>query len=546
MFRKKSPQASIFDVGNVWPLKLDPDSYYGQLAAVSERLFRDEEFSEFYKNSGRGRPCVPPSKLALVMLMQFYEQLSDEKAIDNTAYNLLWAAVLRRCAGEKLCAKATLQTFRAQIIIHERLQWLLKKSIEEAKNQGLITNKELIVATDTKPILGRGAVKDTINLIADAMLTLARAQAALNGEDLAQFLTNNGFERLIAPSIKGSVQIDWSDKGQQDAFLTELVADARRLLELVEGCDPGIKQAASLLEQIILQDVSEKPRNGCRADASTTQDQSGSKPSDTKSASIKEGTASGRIPSVTDPEQRHGRKSKSNLFVGSKAALVADAPTGLILSVDVIPGDAGDATGSVGLVEQAQANVEIPIETVLGDCAYGSVKTRQEFDRSGHRLVAKVPKQANTETFPKGDFTIDLPGPDQSLEMTRVTCPAGHLATRLNLHKDGGVTFYFDEFCTGCPLRERCTKSAHGRSLYVHPEERMIQAAREFQKTPEGHALIRKRLIAENALARVGNLGIGQARYIGIAKTKFQVTIAAVVANLRLAWNYAGRCARAA
>ena len=74
----------------------------------------------------------------------------------------------------------------------------------------------------------------------------------------------------------------------------------------------------------------------------------------------------------------------------------------------------------------------------------------------------------------------------------------------------------------------------------------MIQAAREFQKTPEGHALIRKRLIAENALARVGNLGIGQARYIGIAKTKFQVTIAAVVANLRLAWNYAGRCARAA
>jgi len=523
MFRKKTPQGSLYDVGNFWPLELNPKSFFGQLAPVSAGLFNDGEFAEFYKNNGRGRPCVPPSQLALTLLMQNYEQISDEKTIDRTAYDLQWAAVLRRHAGEKLCAKATLQTFRAQLVVHERLQWLLQKSIEQAKEQGLLNTKELIAAVDTKPIIGRGAVKDTINLIATAMVILSRALAAHEGVSLEQFLNQNGFPQLLAPSIKGTVEIDWSDQDQQDAFLTHLVAEARRLLELADGSVTAIKEAASLLEQILLQDVSEEPRD------------TGSK----STASIKDGTSRGRIPSATDPEQRHGRKSATKRFVGSKASIVADAETGLILAVDVLPGDASDATGSVELIEQAQANAGIPIKQVLGDCAYGGVDTRLAFDAAGHPLAAKVPKHPNTELFSKGKFEIELPEPGISLELTKVTCPAGHVAEYLDVDKDGGVTFYFDNHCNGCPLRAQCTKSSYGRSLYIQAQERMIQEARRFQSSPEGVKTLRKRLWVENALARLGNLGIGQARYIGRAKTRLQLTLAATVANLRLIWNSA-------
>jgi hypothetical protein len=554
MFRKKNPQASIFDVGNVWPLELDPASFFGQLAAVSDRLFKDEEFAQFYKNSGRGRPCVPPSQLALILLMQNYEQISDEKTINRTAYDLQWAAVLRRHAGEKLCAKATLQTFRAQLVIHERLHWLLQKSINEAKEHGLIKGKELEVAIDTKPIVGRGAVKDTINLIAAAMLMLARAQALHDGEDLALFLTKHHFEPLLAPSIKGSVEIDWSDPVQQDAFLTQLVADARRLLELADGSIPSIKEAATLLEQILLQDVCEGPKDKDpkdKGDASggASQDRvsrdrasiktASIKTASIKTASIKRGTAPGRIPSATDPEQRHGRKSASKRFVGSKASIAAHVQTGLILAVEVLSGDAGDATGAVDLVEQAQINADLPITKVLADCAYGSGTTRVQFEEAGHSLIAKVPKQPNTELFSKGAFTIDLPKPGVSLEMTRVTCPAGFVSGYLDPTKDGGVVFYFDDFCSGCPLREQCTKSVHGRSVHIHAQERIIQDARAFQQTPEGHKTLRQRLIVENALARLGHLGIGQARYVGKEKTTLQLTLAAVVANFRLTWNSA-------
>ena len=62
--------------------------------------------------------------------------------------------------------------------------------------------------------------------------------------------------------------------------------------------------------------------------------------------------------------------------------------------------------------------------------------------------------------------------------------------------------------------------------------------AREYQSTPEGKANLRKRVIVENALARLAHLGIGQARYKGHKKTRFQLAIACTIANLRRTWNW--------
>ena len=63
-------------------------------------------------------------------------------------------------------------------------------------------------------------------------------------------------------------------------------------------------------------------------------------------------------------------------------------------------------------------------------------------------------------------------------------------------------------------------------------------AARERQQTPEGRALLRERVVAEHRLARLGQLRIGQARYVGRRKTRFQLLIAATLANLRRVWNW--------
>ena len=61
-----------------------------------------------------------------------------------------------------------------------------------------------------------------------------------------------------------------------------------------------------------------------------------------------------------------------------------------------------------------------------------------------------------------------------------------------------------------------------------------MQQARDFQRS-EGFAEYRRlRQAAEHRLARLVQLGVRQSRYFGRAKTRFQLLMAATVANLTL------------
>ena len=98
MIGKRTPQVPLFEVGNVFDLKLAAASFHAQLAHAAPRLFADQDFADFY-NTKIGRPSVPPSLLALTLLLQHEAGVSDEEAIERTAYDLRWAAVLRKEAG---------------------------------------------------------------------------------------------------------------------------------------------------------------------------------------------------------------------------------------------------------------------------------------------------------------------------------------------------------------------------------------------------------------------------------------------------------------
>ena len=92
-------QASLYDVGNVFEFRLKPGSFCAQLAKAAPRLYSDEMFAKFYATHC-GRPSVPPSQLAIICVLQAYESLSDEAAIEHTACDLSWAAILRHLAGK--------------------------------------------------------------------------------------------------------------------------------------------------------------------------------------------------------------------------------------------------------------------------------------------------------------------------------------------------------------------------------------------------------------------------------------------------------------
>ena len=206
------------------------------------------------------------------------------------------------------------------------------------------------VALDTTNILGRGAVKDTFNLLADGIVKLMRTLASVEQTSVKEWAKAQGYEGYLGSSIKGESAIDWSDQRARARLLGEIVADADRLLEvarqaqgeLPEGSPErqGIVAAAELLGQLLLQDV-ERTGDGI---------------------GLKDGVSKDRMVSVHDPQMRHGHKSSSKRFDGHKAAIVVDTYSQLITAVEVLPGNAPDNLGALELVEGSEANTGMPVE----------------------------------------------------------------------------------------------------------------------------------------------------------------------------------------
>ena len=380
---------------------------------------------------------------------------------------------------------------------------------------------------DTTYILGRGAVKDTYNLLADGIAKLARALAAGACSDPRDWVREHDLGRYFGSSLKGEAGIDWDDPEAREKFLGGVVADADRVLmvarEAMEKCPAGdpergrLHGVASLLERLLLQDI-ERREDGTR---------------------LKQGVSPDRVISVHDPQMRHGRKSEKRRFDGHKAHLAVDPESQLITAADVLAGNAPDHERALELVKQAEANAEVMVEEVVGDCAYGDGDTRKTFAEAGRRLVAKVATRRGGAQFPKEDFLIDL-------EAMSCACPAGQQTRKVVSISSGerygapGVplrAFRFDAaICDVCPLRSSCMRArlGKGRLVMIHPQEALLQEARAFQQS-EAFAPYRKlRQAAEHRLARLMQLGARQARYFGRTKTRFQLLMSATVANLTL------------
>ena len=91
--------------------------------------------------------------------------------------------------------------FRARLILHERMQTLFRKSLDFARYTGYFRSRGIKGVLDTSYILGRGAVKDTYNLLADGIVMLSGTLAAGTCSDLEEWApAANARASLVIPS----------------------------------------------------------------------------------------------------------------------------------------------------------------------------------------------------------------------------------------------------------------------------------------------------------------------------------------------------------
>ena len=68
--------------------RVSETSIYGLLYRESHRLFPDDAFADLFADIGRA--SVPPRIVAVVMVLQRLEGLSDREAVDRIAFDLRW------------------------------------------------------------------------------------------------------------------------------------------------------------------------------------------------------------------------------------------------------------------------------------------------------------------------------------------------------------------------------------------------------------------------------------------------------------------------
>ena len=521
MMGRRSPQTGVFAADQMYLDYVGRETISGYLAQHRQHLFRDEDFAALYCPDN-GRTSVPPSLAVTMLFLRAYDRVSFVEAVERTKYDLRWKVALGLEMEAVPMQKSALQEFEAKLVLHKQGEALLKKSIQEARRAGYLPQRKIRVALDTTPILGKGAVKDTYNLLAEGIAKVGGCLAEAQGEEVKAWAQKQELSRYWGSRVKAEAAIDWDSKKQRQQLLTQIVQDGRRVLSLAEKVKEehpeqaeAIEVDAALLRRLIAQDVEEKPDGPCQ---------------------IKQGTEKDRVVSVQDPEMRHGRKSASQRFDGHKAAVAVEIESQLVSAVEVLPGNAGDQQKALELVEPSERVMEAQGEETVGDCAYGGGPTRRAFAAVGRPLTAKVPASQNGDCFPKREFTIDL-------ERMEARCPAGHTTNDYHSAGEGrGGHFTFAAAdCQACPLRSRCVRGQGPRTLTVQAEERLQQQARAHNQSEAGRKSLRERVVAEHRIARLVGLGIRHSRYFGRQKTCLQVVMAAVVANLTLVVGFCQR-----
>jgi transposase len=143
-------------------------------------------------------------------------------------------------------------------------------------------------------------------------------------------------------------------------------------------------------------------------------------------------------------------------------------------------------------------------------------------ERSPHLAIyCKAWPVRNGDRFAKTAFTLDW-------EQGLLHCPAG-----ATIPFTPGTTVRFPApLCRSCLFQERCTRSTQGRSVRIHPDERLLAELRARQLTVAGRAALRERAGMEHALAPIRQWQGDRARYRGLRKNLFDLRRMAVVSNL--------------
>lgn len=484
---RSDPNRELLDAAALCRQLVPDGSVEAFLADHRKELFPDSLFEDLFP-SARGRPSIPADVVASVMVLQALEGLSDREAARALRDRISWKVACGLALDDEGFDYSVLTYWRTCLRRSERPERIFDAVREVVTATGVIQGRTRR-ALDSTLLDDAVATQDTVTQLVSAIRRVRRQVPGANDVTLSAC-------DYAAP---GKPTIAWDDPEQKTALVDGLVRDA---LSLLEVCEPGVSsehhETLGLLALVAGQDVE--------------QDDDGT-------WKIAHKVAPDRVISVVDPEARHMHKSRSEYRDGYKAHLAVEPETGLVTACALTPANASDAATGITLLEGEEPGLQ-----VLADGAYGSGDALAALAAGRHQAAIKpFPTGGRTPAeFSRDDFAVDeVAG--------TATCPAGHTVAISPKR-----TADFGSSCRTCPSRARCTTSARGRRLMLHPHDALLVESRRAWRDGDFAADYRQfRPMVERTIAWLVAHHNRRVHFRGVERNQLGLSIRVAAINLR-------------
>jgi transposase len=432
---------------------------YMQMRDEWEGIYTDEQFADLYLADGQ--PSIAPWRLALVTVMQFMENLSDEQAAEAVRDRIAWKYVLSLELSHPGFDPSVLSEFRQRLVDHEAGQRLLDGLLSRLTAQGLLDGR-------------RRQRTDSTHLLA-AVRELNRLENV--GETLRHTL--NYLAREAPGWLREHLAVDWLDrygkrfenwrlpktKAEQQVLAEQIGIDGYQLLSLLNEVTTPARlrtlPAVEILRQVWQQQY-------LQVDGQVKQCPVKQMPPE-----------STWIRSPYDPEARYCTKRQMG-WVGYRTHLTEtcdeDYPR-LITQMTTTVATEQDCEVLQGIQADLVAR-DLKPDVHLVDAGYVDAANLAHSQHKFH-IDLWGPTRPDTSWQGKTPDAFDILQFNIDWDHHIATCPAGQQSVVwAEGHSQAGTSVIRVNFpmntCMTCPLHARCTRGVNrgvnDRLTLVHPQ----------------------------------------------------------------------------
>ena len=523
---------------------------------IGDRLgqwLADEDFAAAF--GVRGRPGWPPSRLALVTVLQRAEKLTDRVAAEAVRARLDWKYLLGLSLDDPGFDHSVLAEFRGKVAGAGLEQVALDALLARLAADGLVKagGKQ---RTDSTHVVAAVAALNRLELAGESVRAAVEALAAARPDWLEQQICLSDWARRY-----GTPMTSWrppASQAKQDELAIAYARDGYALLEAVydESSPAWLRElpAVDVLRRVLLQNYTRV----IHADGREVIKRREKEPD---GDGLPPGHA--RIASPYDTDARWGVK-RDTFWLGYKLHVTetcddqpqCGCPSGggtgrrghdkdcaapafpnLITHVATTDATVTDNQMTSGIHDELAGKTLAPGQHYLDSGYLSAALLVSEAARHGIALIgpllADKSAQARTGGYTQQAFTIDW-------DHHQVTCPQGAVSSRwqparTREGKQAIIVRFATATCRQCPARGNCTTATRtGRQLYLRPREihQAATAARTAEDTTGFQAGYARRAGIEGTIHQATSHGARRARYRGLAKTRLDHTCMACALNL--------------